>query len=65
MGGKYHFDKLERIADGQVVFGLLGIDDKVSYLSDRAIVIFRLKEIIQIQKNLKLVDESQENQEDT
>lgn len=37
----FYFEKLKDITDGQIVFGLLGIDDKSSYLSDRAIVIFR------------------------
>ncbi len=37
----FFFEKLKDITDGQIVFGLLGIDKKSSYLSDRAIVIFR------------------------
>ena len=37
-----YFESLKDIKEGEIVFGLLGIDDKASYLSDRAIVIFRL-----------------------
>ncbi len=37
----FSFGMLNAITDGQIVFGLLGIDDKASYISDRAIVIFR------------------------
>lgn len=37
-----YFESLKDITDGQIVFGLLGIDDKASYLSDQAIAVFRL-----------------------
>lgn len=42
----FFFEKLKDITDGQIVFGLLGIDHKSSFLSDRAIVIFRYQESI-------------------
>lgn len=40
----FSLEKLKEITEGKIVFGLLGIDDKSSYLSDRAIVIFRYQE---------------------
>jgi hypothetical protein len=43
----FFFEKLKDITDGQIVFGLLGIDHKSSFLSDRAIVIFRYHEATQ------------------
>jgi hypothetical protein len=53
----FFFEKLKDITDGQIVFGLLGIDHKSSFLSDRAIVIFRYQESNPEQKQNEPVEE--------